>query len=482
MSASPTQSTTPTIAPSRAFLNAIFARIAESDDAFFSDPDGNPVKYDPTRPDLFTRALTTGGRVAFARHIDYLPQSERDWEHDNVRPTVVMSDGETVERYWAFATPQSPDAVWSLANQIHFDFNEPVRMPGGRWRLLHADESACFTLSEVERAAGFFGDTAGSDKDDAGGDNQSLATVLARFGIDPALADDGFRAAHPFSVAIRLAMAGFRVMPTRRGVKKMPLIKRWPERASASPAQLAIWQSQFGQNYSILTGRENGVIVLDIDGEKGRVDLAKLEAELGPLPVTWRCESGRVGGGFHLWFSPPPGDDDLRNQQPIPGHKIDIRGHHGHIVVSGSLHHSGNRYAWAPGCSPDEIELAECPEAWWDWLPKKESATAPRARSTSSTRRGPPRERVHDPTSLKIGDGEGYGGFQNPIFSNAKRYFRKAGPDAPADIIMDMLRKIIEAAPKDPGRDVSRYLDGPDLERQVERARDYVKQIEDSKE
>jgi hypothetical protein len=305
---------------------------------------------------------------------------------------------------------------------------------------------------------------------------ERLGLSFTALGIDPAYSLDGFRAAHPFPVAVRLAMLGFRVMPTRVETK-IPCVKGWPERATTDPTRLARWQSQFNPNWSILTGRENGVIVLDIDGEQGRADLARLETELGALPLTWRCNSGRVNGGFHIWLRPPPGNDDLRNQQPLPGYKVDVRGFHGHVVVAGSLHKSGNRYAWAPGCSPDEIALAECPPEWWAWLPKKDEAVAaPLSKSTPSARQSSPVKRTRDPASYLFGDDPGYGGFQDPISKNAIRYFLKAGDEAPAEPIISGLQRMIVAAPKDHGRDVSRYLHGPDLPRLVERARLFVKE------
>lgn len=303
-----------------------------------------------------------------------------------------------------------------------------------------------------------------------------LAELLPKFGIDPALAYDGFRAAHPFPVAVRLAMLGFRVLPTRVQTK-IPCVRGWPERATTDPAKLAMWQAQFKSNWSVLTGRENGVVVIDVDGERGRADLARLESELGALPRTWRCNSGRTNGGFHVWLRPPPGADDLRNQQPLPGYKIDIRGFHGHIVISGSLHSSGTRYAWADGCAPNEIELAECPPEWWDWLPKKvTTSSVPRSKKVMpSARRGSSsgKSRRRSPASLLIGDGEGYGGFQDPIFKNAIQYFLKAGVEAPESIIIEALREMISEAPKDEGRDVSRYMAGNDLPRLVKRAREF---------
>ena len=43
---------------------------------------------------------------------------------------------------------------------------------------------------------------------------------------------------------------------------------------------------------------------------------------------------------------------------------MDIRGQGGFAVLPASMHESGRRYGWAPGCAPYEIEIATAPE----WL------------------------------------------------------------------------------------------------------------------
>jgi hypothetical protein len=109
--------------------------------------------------------------------------------------------------------------------------------------------------------------------------------ALSKLGIDPAQVSKGVRAEDPFLVATRLAMNGFRVLPTHAR-NKVPCICEWPERATTDLARLAQWKVRFhSPSWSILTGRENGVWLIDIDGAKGRADLARLESELGPLPI-----------------------------------------------------------------------------------------------------------------------------------------------------------------------------------------------------
>jgi hypothetical protein len=304
-----------------------------------------------------------------------------------------------------------------------------------------------------------------------------LKNVLRRLGEDSSYAELGLRAPHPFITAIHLGSRNLRMLPTRKSTK-VPHIRNWPELATFDPLQLVQWQAQFNPNWSILTGRANGVFVLDGDGPQGKDDLIRLQQDLGALPPTWRTVSPRLDGGFHLYFRLPPGTEDLRNQQPLRGTKIDVRGYHGYVVVPGSLHMSGRRYVWDDGCSPDEVELAECPPTWWEWLPKRDGAQPAARQHSSRTRSSTVLKHEHQRGSYLIGDGPQHGGFQDPIYRNAIRFFLQAGPNASRETLIELLWELIQQAPKVAGRSVDRYHPGNgDLERIVDRARDYVLRI-----
>lgn len=255
----------------------------------------------------------------------------------------------------------------------------------------------------------------------------------------------------------------------------------WCNRATSDVRQILIWDGHWpAMNWSVLCGREGGLFVLDADGAQGVADLARLESELGPLPATWRVRSGRSDPGEHVYLRYPPGEAESKNQQPLPGTKVDVRAWHGQVLIPGSIHQSsGRRYDWIPGCSRHDLALpAICPPSWWGWLPKKEFGSDS-AVLRPRTSRGPCMTREHDSRSRLIGDGPGYGGFQDAISANARDYFFRAGADASESIIVETLRDMIANAPKGEGRDVSRYLTGNDLPRLVARAREFVKQVKD---
>lgn len=259
--------------------------------------------------------------------------------------------------------------------------------------------------------------------------------------IDPARA----RSIKPVVVARTLASAGFRLMQTPQGAKH-PWRQRYYDTATSDPELIALWDGHWwGMNYSVLCGRDGGVFVLDADGERGLADLARLEAELGILQ-TWRVRTGRDGGGEHVYLRLPPGNDDVRNQQPLAGTKVDVRGFHGHVLVAGSLHKSGRRYEWLPGCAPGEIELATCPPEWWEWLPKKETGQARRPKSSPSAPRAHGIKRARDPASGVIGDGDGQGGFNRPIFVRCCQFWARGGTEARAEEFKEILRTAILSA------------------------------------
>jgi len=114
-------------------------------------------------------------------------------------------------------------------------------------------------------------------------------------------------------------------------------------------------------NYGMPTGQISGVVVLDIDGDKGGEDsLAQLIAENGSLPIT---PESLTGNGRHILFKAPK--EKIGNRANIkPG--LDFRGDGGYIVVPPSRHRNGKTYEWEVEHHPDDIELAEMP----DWLLK----------------------------------------------------------------------------------------------------------------
>jgi Bifunctional DNA primase/polymerase, N-terminal len=97
--------------------------------------------------------------------------------------------------------------------------------------------------------------------------------------------------------ALAYAGRGVPVFPCEPGAKR-PLTRNghW----GATTDRLAIeqwWRRQPSANIGLPTGKESGIVVLDVDTDGGPESLAKLEREGAPVPKTARTRTG--GGGFH---------------------------------------------------------------------------------------------------------------------------------------------------------------------------------------
>jgi putative DNA primase/helicase len=137
--------------------------------------------------------------------------------------------------------------------------------------------------------------------------------------------------------------------------------------ATTDRGQIKSWWADPNANVGIATGRESGILVLDIDPRNGGAEsLKRLEKELGPLPDTIAAITG--GGGRHLIFKHPsfPVRNDTTGK--LLGLGIDILSDGCIMVAPPSRHASGKRYRWQEGKSPNDIEPATLPETWLDRL------------------------------------------------------------------------------------------------------------------
>jgi hypothetical protein len=144
----------------------------------------------------------------------------------------------------------------------------------------------------------------------------------------------------------------------------------------------AWWDCWPDANLALATGEDSCVDVLDVDPEHdGPATLARLEAEHGTLPATWRARTG--SGGEHIYFWHEPG---MGNSVSRIGRGLDVRGEGGYVLLPPSLHRTGRRYSWI--IPPDEGP----PAGWPDWLAKLAMPQRPRddhAAGATSAAAGP---------------------------------------------------------------------------------------------
>lgn len=136
---------------------------------------------------------------------------------------------------------------------------------------------------------------------------------------------------------------------------KHPRISAGRNGATTDPDTIRRWWTAWPDaNVAIVTGRESGLIVIDVDGEG--------EALRGrELPDTVEQITG--SGGRHLFYRRPEGDDRYKTTTSVlPG--VDSRADGGYVIAPPSRHVSGRTYAWEVSSDPEDVQVAEAP-AWW---------------------------------------------------------------------------------------------------------------------
>lgn len=147
---------------------------------------------------------------------------------------------------------------------------------------------------------------------------------------------------------------------THKAAGKHPIAKNWHAHVYSRDELLdARARLKFVPNIGIVLGEQPGgeyLIAVDVD-DANRFTV--LELQLGALPATPRCDSGR---GYRLIFEAPPEVDvkQLVNVTGVGGESgVDVKIKGGQIVVAPSVHASGRRYVWTK-VGP----IARLPIAW----------------------------------------------------------------------------------------------------------------------
>lgn len=170
------------------------------------------------------------------------------------------------------------------------------------------------------------------------------------------------------NAALYYASRGWQVFRCLPG-DKLPMGKWKDEATSDGDVVRRWWSSEPNANIGIACGRRSGIVVLDIDSDKGGDEsLLTLVAEHGKLPHS--SESLTGGGGRHILFTHP--GITIPNSASKLGMGLDIRGDGGYIVAPPSLHPSGKRYEWEVSSKPSKTQLADMPRWMIDLLVHEE--------------------------------------------------------------------------------------------------------------
>lgn len=159
--------------------------------------------------------------------------------------------------------------------------------------------------------------------------------------------------------ALAYAALGFRVFPLHtpgadgrcschkdcgRDNGKHPRTMDGLKSASDNADQIRKWWELWPDaNIGILTGRESGIFVVDVDPRHGGSEtLKELLEKHGQLTEKVYATTG--GGGWHIFFKHP--DVYVKSRANGLGQGVDVKGEGGYVVTAPSLHASGKQYEW----------------------------------------------------------------------------------------------------------------------------------------
>lgn len=146
------------------------------------------------------------------------------------------------------------------------------------------------------------------------------------------------------SAALEYASRGWRVLPLHSvagGVcscgrpdcespGKHPRTRNGSRGASNNPIVVADWwESWPDSNIGIATGKESGIVVVDVDGP---TDLE--------FPESATVKTGR---GYQIYYE---ATGDVSNSAKKLDDNVDVRGEGGYVVAPPSIHANGTQYAW----------------------------------------------------------------------------------------------------------------------------------------
>lgn len=154
--------------------------------------------------------------------------------------------------------------------------------------------------------------------------------------------------------ALQAASCGWRVHPLHAGSKR-PRLKGWQKEATTNANQIRRWAGQYPQaNFGVVC-EDGGPLVIDIDGDPGRMSLSQAEQEFGPLPPTLTIRTPR---GEHRYFTNPGGIKRAVGWRP----GLDVLSS-GYAVLPGALV-EGRTYSLVGEADLDRALVAELPAEW----------------------------------------------------------------------------------------------------------------------
>lgn len=144
---------------------------------------------------------------------------------------------------------------------------------------------------------------------------------------------------------------------------KVPLIAKWPEKATDNPNALQQWFSKRPNlNLGMTLGGQVGVVGFDIDGAYGQSKMEQLFDN--NIPPTWQFST--PGGGSRLLFRVPQGATIRKftdSKSEAEHEELALLADGQMTVIPPSTHHNGGQYLWLDGRGPGDLPVADLPTA-----------------------------------------------------------------------------------------------------------------------
>lgn len=170
----------------------------------------------------------------------------------------------------------------------------------------------------------------------------------------------------PLDAALLYGVLGWRVAPVRVE-SKVPAISDWVNAASSHASDINRWWvgQPMGLGVCIVTGRQSGLWVLDVDvadGKPGKDTLRSLMAEHDCQRLPETVVAVTPSGGLHYYFTYPEDAEVHNSASNRLGAGLDVRGEGGQVNAAPTMRAQGS-YRWAPLRGPYDTEVAPAP-AW----------------------------------------------------------------------------------------------------------------------
>lgn len=140
---------------------------------------------------------------------------------------------------------------------------------------------------------------------------------------------------------------------------KVPLVA-WTEHTKTERVDVVSWHNRFKTyNWGLAMGDKTLLIGIDIDGLEGEQILQDLRGD-GELPDTWQFTTG---AGRRLLYRIPEGMKTKKSVNTGEGkhEECSILAEGQCTVIPPSIHHTGKRYEWVYGFSPEDVDCADAP-------------------------------------------------------------------------------------------------------------------------